>query len=79
MDLLPDILKNYDLTRDPGAGTQEQFIERCKLQYINRALHVHVFDFDLIDECLEFSGFQVLDKQLVRPYHQIVLAKKTQQ
>ena len=35
-----------------------------------------VFDFDLLDECLEFTGFNVLDKQLVSPYHQIVLACK---
>ncbi len=76
MDLLPEILETYDLSRDGGAGTREQFIERCKYQNQNRALHVHVFDFDLLDECLEFIGFKVLDKQLVFPYHQIVLAKK---
>lgn len=78
MDLLPEILENYDLSRDPGAGTQQQFIERCTQQYYNRALHVHVFDFDLLDECLDFVGCTVIDKQLVSPCNQIVLATKQQ-
>lgn len=73
-DHLDAILKDYDLSRDPGAGTMEQFKQRCQNQFANRALHVHVFDFALMQECLHFFGYDVVDVQLATPYHQIMLA-----
>ena len=36
----------------------------------------HVFDFDLIARCFHYAGYDVLDVQLIWPYHQIVLARK---
>jgi SAM-dependent methyltransferase len=75
MDLLPEILETYDFSMDPGAGGRDNFIERCRNQYHNRALHVHVFDFDLITQCLNFFELDVVDKQLVLDCHQIILAK----
>lgn len=74
-DHLTDILPKYDLSRDPGAGTMEQFIARSLKQYENRALHVHVFDFALIIKCLEFFNYRIIDTQLWQPCHQIVLAQ----
>ena len=76
-DYLPEVRQYYDLSRDLPAGTMDQFLARCKDNYINRGLHVHVFDFDLIVQCLRFFKYDVLDMQLVKPYHQTVLAKKT--
>jgi hypothetical protein len=54
----------------------EQFLDRCKNQYINRALHVHVFDFDLIIKCFKYFNYEIIDTQFVKPYHQIVVGKK---
>jgi hypothetical protein len=54
----------------------EQFIERCKNHYENRALHVHVFDIDLIIDCLKFFNYKIIDTQLVKPYHQVVVGQK---
>ena len=75
-DYLPEIKKFYDLSRDKPAGTMEQFLERCKKQYENRGLHVHVFDFELIIKCLDFSNYKIIDTQLVQPCHQIVVGQK---
>jgi SAM-dependent methyltransferase len=75
-DYLPEIKEFYDLSRDIPAGTMENFLERCKKQYENRALHVHVFDFDLIKECFAFFNYKIIDTQLVHPYHQIVVGQK---
>jgi len=75
LDHLPGILPYYDLSRDPGAGTLEQFIERCKDHVHNRALHVHVFDFKLIIECLTVFGYQIIDMQL-SGLHQVVVGQK---
>ena len=76
MDLLPEILETYDFSRDLPAGNIEQFTERCRHNDKNRALHVHVFDFPLIVECLEYASFRVLHTRLVSPFDQIVVALK---
>jgi len=73
---LPEIKEFYDLSRDKPAGTMEQFLDRCKKHYENRALHVHVFDFDLIIKCFEYFNYEIIDTQFVKPYHQIVVGKK---
>jgi SAM-dependent methyltransferase len=75
-DYLPEIKEFYDLSRDKPAGTMEQFLDRCKKHYENRALHVHVFDFDLIIKCFEHFNYEIIDTQFVKPYHQIVVGKK---
>jgi hypothetical protein len=51
-------------------------VKRCEKQYENRALHVHVFDFDLIFKCLQYFNYKIIDVQLVQPFHQIVVGKK---
>jgi SAM-dependent methyltransferase len=75
-DHMQEVEAFYDLDRDPGAGTRTQFLQRCAAHTDNRALHVHVFDFALMVQCLDHAGFRVLDTQLVHPYHQVVLAQK---
>lgn len=75
-DYLPEIKEFYDISRDPGVVSMEHFLERCKNNYNNRALHVHVFDFDLIIQCLEYFNYKIIDTQLVKPYHQIVIGQK---
>jgi SAM-dependent methyltransferase len=75
-DYLPEIREFYDISLDPGAGTMEQFLERCTKQYENRALHVHVFDFNLIVDCLKFFNYEILDMQLIKLFNQIVVGRK---
>lgn len=75
-DHMDEVRAFYDLGRDPSAGTWPQFLERCSRHADNRALHVHVFDFALLDQCLAHAGFRTVDRQLVAPMHQVVLARK---
>ena len=75
-DHIEYIIKDYDFSKDPGVLSVEHFRERCKHQYENRALHVHVFDFKLIDECFAFFGYNVLHRQLVPDCNQIVIAQR---
>jgi len=74
-DHLYEIICNYDVKRDPTVHTIEKVVERSLNHYDNRALNVHVFDFDLIKKCFEFFNYTVIDTQLVYPQHQIVLAR----
>lgn len=75
-DYLPEIKEYYDLSRDKPAGSMENFLKRCESNYENRALHVHVFDFELIIECLKYFNYKIIDTQFVRPYHQILVGQK---
>ncbi|ARF12554.1 methyltransferase [Klosneuvirus KNV1] len=74
-DHLYEILCNYDVDRDPTVHSIEKLVERSLDHYENRALNVHVFDFDLIKKCFEFFNYTVIDTQLIYPHHQIVLAR----
>ncbi len=71
---LEEILARHDLRRDPAAGTPEQFRQRSLDNASNRALHQHVFDEALLRQCFAHVGMHVTRFDLVRPYHQIVLA-----
>lgn len=75
MDHMDEILRDYDLSRDPPAGTEEEFIERCKKHYENRALHVHVFDFKLIIRCLTFFKYKIIHTELFND-NQIVIGQR---
>lgn len=71
-----ELLQQYDFTRDLPAKDIPTFVERCTHNASNRALHVHVFDFDLIGRCLDFCGFTPIYMQLAEGIHQIVIGKK---
>lgn len=51
---LGDILQHHDLTRDPPAGTLDQFLKRSLDNYHNRCLHHHVFDASLLRELSDY-------------------------
>ena len=74
-DYFPEIFELHDLSMDLPAGSLDNFKERSKKNYENRGLHVHVFDFDLIIQCLSFFNYEIIEKVLVHPYHQVVIGK----
>lgn len=58
---LNEILALHDLSRDPPAGTLEQFRTRSLDNFNNRTLHHHVFDLDVMRGMLMHAGFDVID------------------
>lgn len=75
-DHLEHIIQYHDIAMDPGVKTMEQFIARSQNNHLNRALHVHVFDFELMRQCFHFFNYGLVDVQLVYPYHQIMVGMK---
>lgn len=71
---LEEILALHDLSRDPGAGTAEQFRERSLKNAQFRALHHHVFLPETAVELLREAGFSVI-RQDVQGYNIVALAK----
>ena len=71
---LDEILEKHDLTRDPLAGSKEDFHKRSINNYSNRCLHHHVFDERNSRELLVRVGFRVLLVDLAIPHHICILA-----
>ena len=57
---LQEILKFHDLSRDPAAGTLEDFQKRSLANFSNRSLHHHVFDLALLSDLFSHIGFKVI-------------------
>jgi hypothetical protein len=73
---MPEILDLHDLTKDKAAGTKEQFRERCLENYVNRAMHQHVFDTWTALALLDRAAFQIKQVNTFKPYHILILAQK---
>jgi Methyltransferase domain len=73
---LNEILSLHDLRLDPAAGTLQQFKERCLNNYSVRAMHHHVFSFEVLAAMLEYVDMTALNLVAERPYHMIAVAQK---
>lgn len=56
MTHLSEILALHDLSRDPWAGSRENFERRCRENLAFRGMHQHVFDAELIDRMASHVG-----------------------
>lgn len=73
---LDEILSLHDLSRDPAAGTPEQFKERCLKNIEFRAIHHHVFTPETAVQMVREAGFSVV-RQDVKNINIVVLASKS--
>ena len=72
---LDEILSLHDLSRDPAAGSKEQFHQRSLRNFENRCLHHHVFDEQNSRQLLEAAGLVVEIVELAKPHHIAILAR----
>lgn len=72
---LPEILRAHDFSRDPGAGSAEEFRERSFSNLEFRCLHHHVFDETNSRELLVEAGLRVLAVEKVWPNHIFLVAQ----
>jgi len=74
---LTEILELHDLSRDGLAGDNfDSFKKRGENNFINRALHHHVFSQDVLQSALAYFNVKTLDQYFTKPYHQIILGRK---
>jgi Methyltransferase domain len=71
-----EIIAFHDLSRDPEAGTMEQFEARSRKNPENRCFHQHVFDTQLVIDVLDYVGVQMLAVETMAPHHIIAVARK---
>lgn len=60
---LEEILQLHDLSLDPPAGDRDSFRKRSMDNLINRTLHHHVFDRELIAQIFEHAGLELIVQQ----------------
>lgn len=72
---LGEILELHDLSRDPLAGSVDQFRQRSLRNFENRCLHHHVFDEHNSRQLLEAAGLTVEILELAKPFHIAILAR----
>jgi len=72
---LHEILELHDLSRDPPAGSEDQFRNRCLRNFENRCLHHHVFDEHNSRRLFEAAGLSVEVLELVKPFHIAILTR----
>jgi SAM-dependent methyltransferase len=57
---LDEILVLHDLSMDPRAGDFDNFRKRSVNNFLNRCLHHHVFDMDLLKQVFKYFNIDVL-------------------
>lgn len=75
---LEEILAQHDLSMDPEAGSLEEFKLRSEKNFENRCLHHHVFNTASVVEMINHMNLQILSVEAFRPYHIVVLTRKTE-
>ena len=73
---LPEIIEKHDLTRDPLAGTMEQFKARCVNNYKNRCLHHHVFSIELFERIAEYFQMEIIENTIFNENYYFVAIKR---
>ena len=73
---IEEILKLHDKKMDKDSGTAEQFRDRSLINFENRCLHHHVFDFALLEKIYAFFNSEVLATEFIKPYHQVIAGIK---
>jgi SAM-dependent methyltransferase len=72
---LEEILSLHDLSKDPEAGSKEEFTARSLRNFENRCLHHHVFDIPLVMKMFAHLNLRVL-KHAITPRDCMVLGQK---
>jgi SAM-dependent methyltransferase len=72
---LPEILEFHDISRDPGAGSIENFRQRSLQNFKNRCLHHHVFDEINSRKLFETAGLRVECLEFAKPNHIAILGR----
>jgi SAM-dependent methyltransferase len=71
-----EVIDLHDMDLDKALGSRDILKERTMQNLSYRAVHHHVFNFELIKELLSYTGFSVEFQQNFYPFHLITLVTK---
>ena len=73
---IAEILELHDISYDAGVADIESFKKRSSDNFINRGLHHHVFDINLLKEILKYLGMKIVVEDISPPFNLMVTATK---
>ncbi|MES2794770.1 MAG: methyltransferase domain-containing protein [Bacteroidota bacterium] len=73
---IQEVIELHDLSNDGTVDTHEAHVERSLNNEVTRIVHHHTFDIDLLMGTLKEAHFDIIDWEVFRPYHLLVIAKR---
>lgn len=74
---LKEALQLTDINRDAHVPNLEFLKERSEKNYLNRFMHHHVFNTELIIKIFDYFKLQILAVDIIAPFHIVIMGKKT--
>ena len=71
-----EVIAMHDFSKDSFIQSKEALEKRTKDNLQNRAVHHHVFSLEMIQQMLEYAGFEISYQQKSMPNHLITIARK---
>lgn len=70
-----EVIAMHDFSRDNTSGSKEELFVLIRNNYQTRAIHHHVFNFELVNEMLQYFSFKTEYQQAVAPFHLVNIAR----
>jgi predicted SAM-dependent methyltransferase len=71
-----EIMQFHDVSMDEGVNSKDELQQRLQESFVNRCVHHHVFNQQLVKELLTYCGFEIIHQQEVLSFHLVTVAKK---
>jgi len=71
-----EIIKLHDISIDGNVDSYDDHVNRTLNNKNIKVAHHHTFDMDLLIELLKYCDFEVIDSQIFKPYHLMVIVQK---
>ena len=71
-----EMISLHDFSRDNTSGSKEELFGLIRNNYVTRAVHHHVFSFEVVNEMLKYFSFSIEHQQAVPPFHLVTIARK---
>lgn len=71
-----EIMQFHDVSMDAGVNSKEELQKRLAESFVNRCVHHHVFNQELVKELLTYCCFEIIHQQEVLSFHLVTVARK---
>lgn len=71
-----ETITTFDFSKDPNVTNTQDLERRVRNNFVNRCVHHHVYNFELLEKLLIHTGFKVLYTQKFPPFHLVVAGEK---
>ncbi|MGC4038023.1 MAG: class I SAM-dependent methyltransferase [Chitinophagaceae bacterium] len=72
---IEEMINLHDFSRDNTSGSKDELLGLVRNNYVTRAVHHHVFNFELVNEMLKYFSFTIEHQQAVAPFHLVTIAR----